>query len=80
MEGGNLTVADLARWMGRPDPTVRGWVERGISPSGPARDVAEVKAALARLETKVRAKAGFPVPRLSWNKRREYVEKIRAEK
>jgi len=73
LKDGNLTIADLARWLDKPDPTVRGWINRGLKPCCPARDLEEILDALERLEWKIRKKDGFPVPRMSWGKRKSYI-------
>ena len=71
LQGGNLTVADLARWFERPDPTVRGWVMRGGTPSGGPLDVEQVMKKLARLELLIEQGRHFPFPRLSPSERIE---------
>lgn len=76
MRHGNLTVADLSRWLGRPDPTVRGWVKNGGGVGGPEQDVAELERALARLETAIKSQQGFPVPRMSPLNRITYLESL----
>lgn len=60
-QGGNLTVADLARWFARPDPTVRCWVTRGVVPAGGPLDREEVERLLVALERRIEAKRGFPL-------------------
>jgi len=73
---GNLSIADLARWLDREHPTVRGWV-RGVKIGGAAGDQEHVEAMLALLERLVQSKHGFPVPRLSPKARIYYLGKIR---
>ena len=75
---GNLTVADLARWLERPHPTVRGWVMGGRL-GGPALDTAFVLARVKLLEDRLRKKRGLPVPRMSARKRIVYMEGLRAQ-
>lgn len=77
LQGGNLTVADLARWLDRPDPTVREWIDNGREPTGAPLDLEHVYALLELLETLIRKKLNFPVPRLSAAKRKEYILSIR---
>lgn len=77
MERGNLTVADLARWFDRPDPTLRGWVNNGIKPTCPSCDMADIMSSLTDLETRIRRKEGFPVPRMSQRSRKIHVERLR---
>ena len=76
LHDGNLTVADLARWFERPDPTVRGWVA-GIGLGGGPLDAAYVMAQLGLLEKRVRKHQGFPVPRMSPSKRIAYLQEIK---
>ena len=73
---GNLTVADLARWFDRPDPTVREWC-KGREPTGAPLDVEHVYELLKLLETLIRKKLNFPVPRLSASKRKAYLIDVR---
>jgi hypothetical protein len=77
MRDGNLTVADLARWFQRPDPTVRGWA-RGVAVGGAPADKKEISDALHKLEELLRKRKGLPVPRLSPSVRIEYLKRIAA--
>ncbi len=77
-QAGNLTVADLARWFARPYPTVRTWVENGIEPGGGPIDKDYAAHLLSRLETLVRKKQGFPIPRLPPSERIAHLKQIRA--
>jgi hypothetical protein len=77
MKRGNLRVADLARWFDRPHPTVRGWVLKGIRPSGGPHDVDHVIELLGMLEMLIQKKRGFPMPRLSPRERKKHVADIR---
>lgn len=72
---GNLTVADLARWFNRSDPTVRGWVN-GVRLGGPQLDAAYVVAQLVVLERRITKRQGFPVPRMTRPKRIAYLAQI----
>lgn len=76
MAGGNLRVADLARWFERPHSTVTSWLG-GCEPSGGALDVNDVHARMAKLEKLVAKKRQFPVPRLSPRNRIAYLDGIR---
>lgn len=76
MRDGNLTVADLARWFERPDPTVRGWA-KGVAVGGGALDKKAISDATYRLEVLLRKKHGLPVPRLSPANRIAYLENLR---
>ena len=73
---GNLTVADLARWLERPHPTVRGWVMGG-NLGGAGMDAAYVIAEITRLEKLIKKKRGLPVPRMSARKRMAYMSELR---
>jgi hypothetical protein len=76
MQGGNLTVADLARWFDRPDPTVRGWVS-GVAPAGARLDLDDIEGRLRLLEWRIRHKECLPLPpRLSPSQRRAALNKI----
>lgn len=75
--GGNLTVSDLARWFDRPHPTVRGWVQKGLAPSGAPLDVEHAHSMLGLLEMLIRRKKGFPVPRLPPSRRIAHLAHIR---
>ena len=78
MAGGNLRVADLARWFERPHATVRSWVNDGYQPNGGPHDNKAILSALEKLERLVAGKRLFPVPRLAPRKRIEYLGTIRA--
>lgn len=75
---GNLTVSDLARWFDRPHPTVRGWVEDGTEPGRSPVDVEHAQSMLGLLETLVKQKRGFPIPRMAPKKRIEHLMHIRS--
>lgn len=77
LRDGNLTVADLARWFDRPDPTVRGWVHQGIGLGGTPADARQLLDCLADLEARVGRRKGFPVPRLSPGRRIEYLANLK---
>jgi hypothetical protein len=74
--GGNLTVADLARWFARPHPTVRQWVRRGVSPGGGPLDQQEVERRLTTLEKLVKAQKVLPLARMSPAGRIHQLEQI----
>lgn len=78
MRHGNMTVADLARWFGRPDPTVRGWIAHGGGVGGPVQDVEAIERDLVQLETAIKEQRGFPVPRLSPLDRITHLEACKA--
>ena len=78
MEAGNLTAADLARWFGRPDPTVRGWINDEHDLGGAQLDVAHVEVQLNKLECLLKKKQGLPVPQMTRAKRIDYLKKLRA--
>ena len=75
--GGNLTVADLARWFGRPYPTVRTWVQNGIEPGGGPIDKEHAESMLGLLETLIKQKRGLPLPRMAPRDRIERLTQIR---
>ena len=77
MDRGNLTVSDLARWFGRPHPTVNGWV-KGVALGGAPLDAALILAEVTRLERRIKRGDGFPVPRLSPTNRIAYLKRLRA--
>lgn len=77
MLDGNLTGADLARWFGRSDPTVRGWISGDHELRGAQLDVAYIEAQLGKLEKLIKKKSGLPVPQLSRAKRIEHLETLR---
>ena len=76
MREGNLTVADLARWLDRPHPTVRGWVN-GTKVGAAALDHAFIIAKLGVLERLIRKKRELPMPRLSPQQRIAYLATVR---
>ena len=63
LNAGNLTVADLSRWFGRPHPTVRGWITNGFDPRGGPHDVGYVFSMLDALEHIIRRRKELPLPR-----------------
>ena len=73
MKRGNLLVADLARWFDRPHPTVRGWVLKGTRPGGGPHDIEQVITRLTALETLIKKRRGFPLPRLSPRARKKHI-------
>ena len=77
MRGGNLTVADLARWLDRPHATVRSWVEDGREPSGAPLDVEHAHQMLGLLEQLIAKKLGFPLPRLTTRERARRMADVR---
>ena len=76
MREGNLTMADLARWFGRPHPTVRGWTN-GTKVGAAALDHAWIIAMLVKLEKLIRSKKELPMPRLSPKQRIAYLDTVR---
>lgn len=71
----NLTVADLARWYGRPHATVRCWTQ-GTVPSGPPRDRTDVTHLTDYLGYLVKTKT-LPLPWMGRRARREKMERLR---
>ena len=78
MASGNLTVADLARWLERPDPTVRGWVTRKVSMGGAPVDIRNTLVLLMKLERLIEKRRKFPVPHMSQSLRIAYLREIKA--
>jgi ABC-type hemin transport system ATPase subunit len=78
MRGGNLTVADLARWLDRPHATVRCWT-LGTEPSGAPLDVEHAHQMLALLERMIARRIAFPLPRLSAAERARKLAEVRAK-
>ena len=81
LEQGNLTIADLARWLDRPHPTVSGWV-RGTSRIGrelAPLDAAWVEAQVARMERILRKRQGLPVPRMKRADRQAYLSNLKQD-
>lgn len=76
-QSGNLTVADLARWFDRQNATVRAWVEDGVNPGGGPMDKQHAASLLVLLESLIKAKRGFPIPRLGPKDRIVHLLKIR---
>ena len=76
MRDGNLTGADLARWFGRPDPTVRGWISGDHELGGAPLDVADIETRLAKLEGLLKKKQGLPVPRLTPSERIKHLARL----
>ena len=72
----NLTVAELARWFDRPDPTVRAWVRGAANPGGPPLDVEHAVALLALLETLI-TKGKLPAPRMKRDERAAWLARLR---
>lgn len=77
LDQGNLRIADLARWLERPNATVSTWVNKGRLPSGPAMEMAWLEARLKTLEKRIKTRDGFPVPRMSLSDRVAYIAKQR---
>lgn len=77
MRTGNLSVSNLAQWLDRPVPTVRGWVERGREPQGGPQDTEHVYSLVGLLETMIRRETFFPLPRMSPAERKRRVVEIR---
>ena len=75
----NLTLTDLAFWLGAPYQTVRGWVTDGHEPSGPPQDVQHTMSILLMTENMIRRKIGFPVPRMTRKERTAYLRKLRKQ-
>lgn len=79
MRGGNLRIADLARWLDRPHATVSCWVNDGAQPTGAVLDVEHAEAMLTLLEVLVKNAQGFPVPLMSSRNRKAYLVELRRD-
>ena len=78
MERGNLTIADLARWLERPHATVSTWVNDGRVPGGPPATLAWVEVRLTRLEEAIETATGFPIPaHLAHRARAIYLKRLK---
>lgn len=77
MSEGDMTVADVHHWFGRPRATVRTWVVDRRTPQGPSGKRAVLL--LALLESRIKSRnGGFPIPSdLSVFDRPLYVRKLR---
>ena len=76
MKAGDMTVADVHHWFGRPRATVRTWVIDARTPQGPAGKRAYLL--LDLLERRIKKRAGFPIPvDMSAKLRPSYVKKLR---
>ena len=78
LRDGNLTVADLARWLERPHPTVRGWALGG-NLGGAPMDVKRVLARVKLLESLLARRRRLPVPQLSARQRIAYIKNMMIE-
>ena len=76
MAEGNLTVADLAKWLGRPYATVHSWVVAKRNVRGGTLDRHLIDARLGLAEKLLRKQEGLPVPPLNLQGRIAYVEKL----
>lgn len=75
MRDGNLSIADLSRWLGRSFATVRGWT-RGTMMHGAPDDEAIVLERLKLIERRIRLKKGLPVPQFVDGKMRAPTQRI----
>jgi len=75
---GNLSIADLARWLDRPHATVSVWVHGRGAPAGTASDRKHVERELARLEALFGR--GLPVPYLPRDERLAHIERLKSGK
>ena len=76
LRDGNLTVADLARWLRRPYATVNGWTKGGELGGAPG-DRQQVLAGLVRLEKLINKGRYLPIPTMALNDRAGYLERLR---
>ena len=80
LKHGNLTVADLSRWFGRPHPTVRGWIAKGFDPRGGPHDVDYIFSMLDALELLIRKRKELPLQRgIGRAARIKHIERLRRD-
>jgi hypothetical protein len=72
---GNLSIADLARWLDRPHATVSVWVHGRGSPAGTKQDRERVEREIKRMEGLMGK--GLPVPFLPRDERLAYIAKLK---
>lgn len=72
---GNLTVADLGRWFGRPYPTVRTWLINGWEPGDGPVTRARMQTRLAELETAI-SRHGAALRGMPMRQRAEYLARL----
>jgi hypothetical protein len=72
---GNLSIADLARWLDRPHATVSVWVHGRGSPAGTKKDREQVEREIKRMEGLMGK--GLPVPFLPRDERLAYIAKLK---
>lgn len=75
--GGNLTVADLARWFDRPYATMRTWVQSGINPGGGPLDRENATELLVVLEQQIKRGKHFPLKRMPPKDRARHLAGVR---
>ncbi len=75
---GNLTIADLARWLDRPHATVTNWMRGGNIRLAPF-DADKTWKTLNDLQSRISQKDGFPIPTMPFWDRREYIMKMREQ-
>ena len=76
---GDMTIADLHHWFERPRSTVRAWVLLGNA----ARDLPSgfIEKRLLLLETRIKARDGFPIPPIKNQLARpDYIKGLRSGK
>ena len=76
---GNLRDADLARWFGRRQSTIAGWLD-GREPSGTPADLRGLFSELGKLERTIEATHLPLTEYVSASKRIAYIEKLKRKK
>ena len=71
---GNLRDADLARWVGRRQSTIRGWLA-GREPAGTPTELTALYAAIERLEFFISA-GRLPLPYVPAKTRIAYLKRL----
>lgn len=75
---GNLSIADLSRWLDRPHATVSGWLHGKVLPAGTDSDRKYVERELERLESLFGR--GLPVPYLPRDERLAHLARLKVGK
>ena len=76
---GNLSIADLARWLDKPHATVTVWVHGRGNPAGTSMDRVCVEHEVNRLEGLLKV-GDLPVPYLPRTERLAYISKLKKRK
>lgn len=75
---GNLRDADLARWLGRRQSTVKGWLQ-GREPAGTPSEIRGLFSEVVKIEAVIASKA-LPVPWMPSARRIAYMTRLKRRK